>query len=74
MLSIFRVKDAGILRSVIACLIHAICLAASERAMYSASVVEVAADLCFLVFHETRQLLIKTHYPKKERLSFGFEA
>lgn len=74
MLSPFRVKNAGILRSVIACLIYAICLAASKRVMYSDSVVEMADDRCFLAVQETRQSLIRKHCPKKERLSLMLEA
>lgn len=46
----FRVKCAGIRRSDIGCLMHIICLAAFDRAMYSTFVVEVATDLRSVLF------------------------
>lgn len=68
-LSPFRLQDAGILSSVMACVIHIICLATAESGMYSASVLEVAADRCFLTFHETKHPLIRTHCSEQDCLS-----
>jgi hypothetical protein len=45
-------------------LIHRASLAASEQAIYSASVLEVATTLCFVDFHEIALLYSKKTYPE----------
>src|SRR5215216_7812597 len=46
---------------------HCICLVASDIAMYSASVVDVATDACFFERHETQDSLTRTTYPENDR-------